>query len=78
MEKFNTELYLRNCQIIQENERLRRKAQQLNQENQALLTELKKKHGDPNCDKKPKLDLSLQLGSSSQKDKKSTKTKGQN
>ncbi|KAL6328437.1 hypothetical protein AAG906_038312 [Vitis piasezkii] len=34
MEKLNSELYLQNCYIIQENERLRKKAQQLNQENQ--------------------------------------------
>ncbi|KAL9268226.1 LITTLE ZIPPER 4-like protein, partial [Drosera capensis] len=32
-----------NCYIIKENERLRKKAQLLNQENQALLTELKQK-----------------------------------
>ncbi|KAL5735162.1 hypothetical protein ACOSP7_033023 [Xanthoceras sorbifolium] len=43
MEKRNTKLYLQNCYIIQENERLRRKAHQLNQENQALLSELKRK-----------------------------------
>ncbi|KAI3721787.1 hypothetical protein L2E82_32805 [Cichorium intybus] len=72
MEKFNSELYLRNCQIIQENERLRKKAQQLDNENQALLTELKKKLSDPNSIQMP------QLGSSSQNENnKSTKTKGQ-
>ncbi|KAL9422399.1 hypothetical protein AB3S75_034635 [Citrus x aurantiifolia] len=43
MDKLNTQLYLQNCYIIQENEKLRRKAQQLNQENQALLSELKQK-----------------------------------
>ncbi|CBI35255.3 hypothetical protein AAG906_014950 [Vitis piasezkii] len=43
MEKLNSELYLQNCYIIQENERLRKKAQQLNQENQALLAEMKEK-----------------------------------
>ncbi|KAJ8641501.1 hypothetical protein MRB53_018195 [Persea americana] len=46
MERLNselTELYLQNCFIIQENERLRKKAQLLNQENQALLSELKQK-----------------------------------
>ncbi|CAN0900599.1 Protein LITTLE ZIPPER 4 [Linum grandiflorum] len=40
MEKINSQLYLENCYIIQQNEMLRRKAQQLNKENQALLTEL--------------------------------------
>ncbi|KAK1323702.1 hypothetical protein QJS10_CPA02g00954 [Acorus calamus] len=39
----NSKLYLQNCYILQENERLRRKAQLLNQENQALLSELKQK-----------------------------------
>lgn len=43
MDKINSKLYLENCYIIQENERLRRKAQQLNQENQVLLSELKQK-----------------------------------
>ncbi|KAJ0044981.1 hypothetical protein Pint_05840 [Pistacia integerrima] len=43
MEKLNTKLYLQNCYMIQENERLRKKAHQLNQENQALLSELKQK-----------------------------------
>ncbi|XP_051131933.1 protein LITTLE ZIPPER 3 [Andrographis paniculata] len=41
MEKLNTKLYMENCHIMQENERLRRKAELLNQENQALLHELK-------------------------------------
>ncbi|KAI4364069.1 hypothetical protein MLD38_020208 [Melastoma candidum] len=43
MERVNSDLYLQNCYIMKENERLRRKAQLLNQENQALLTELKRK-----------------------------------
>lgn len=43
MEKLNTDLYLQNCYIMKENERLRKKAQLLNQENQALLSELKQK-----------------------------------
>ncbi|KAF9674986.1 hypothetical protein SADUNF_Sadunf10G0184700 [Salix dunnii] len=43
MEKLNSQLYLQNCYIIQQNEMLRKKAQQLNQENQALLSELKQK-----------------------------------
>ena len=36
-------LYLENLCIMQENERLRRKAQQLDQENKALLAQLKRK-----------------------------------
>ncbi|KAJ0259692.1 Protein LITTLE ZIPPER 3 [Hirschfeldia incana] len=43
MEKLNSKLYLQNCYIIKENERLRKKAQILNQENQQLLLELKQK-----------------------------------
>ncbi|EPS70432.1 hypothetical protein M569_04328, partial [Genlisea aurea] len=43
MEKLNSKLYIENCYIIKENERLRRKAELLNQENQALLNELKKR-----------------------------------
>ncbi|KAK4798799.1 hypothetical protein SAY86_031125 [Trapa natans] len=43
MEKLNTDLYLQNCYIMKENERLRKKAQLLNQENQALLSELKQR-----------------------------------
>ncbi|CAD5182548.1 unnamed protein product [Musa acuminata subsp. malaccensis] len=43
MERLNTKLYLQNCNIMKENERLRKKAQLLNQENQALLSELKQK-----------------------------------
>ncbi|XP_065868734.1 protein LITTLE ZIPPER 4 [Euphorbia lathyris] len=43
MERLNSKLYIQNCYIMKENERLRKKAQLLNQENQALLTELKQK-----------------------------------
>ncbi|XP_061361942.1 protein LITTLE ZIPPER 3 [Gastrolobium bilobum] len=43
MERLNSKLYLQNCYIMKENERLRKKAQILNQENQALLSELKQK-----------------------------------
>ena len=41
MERLNTKLYLKNCYIMKENERLRKAALLLNQENQALLSELK-------------------------------------
>ncbi|KAJ4836206.1 hypothetical protein Tsubulata_002417 [Turnera subulata] len=43
MERINSKLYIQNCYIMKENERLRKKAQLLNQENQALLCELKQK-----------------------------------
>lgn len=43
MELQNLKLYLENRCIIEENERLRRKALVLDQENKALLSELKKK-----------------------------------
>uniref|UniRef100_A0ACD5U9Y1 Uncharacterized protein n=1 Tax=Avena sativa TaxID=4498 RepID=A0ACD5U9Y1_AVESA len=43
MDRLNVKLYMQNCYILQENERLRKKAQMLNQENQALLTELKQR-----------------------------------
>ncbi|KAB2631736.1 hypothetical protein D8674_009255 [Pyrus ussuriensis x Pyrus communis] len=43
MERLNSKLYLQNCYIMKENEKLRKKAQLLNQENQALLSELQQK-----------------------------------
>jgi hypothetical protein len=43
MDRLNSKLYMQNCYIMKENERLRKKAQLLNQENQALLSELKQK-----------------------------------
>ena len=48
MDRLNSELYLQNCYIMKENEKLRKKAQLLNQENQALLSELKQKLSKPN------------------------------
>uniref|UniRef100_A0A0D9VGM1 Protein LITTLE ZIPPER 4 n=1 Tax=Leersia perrieri TaxID=77586 RepID=A0A0D9VGM1_9ORYZ len=41
MDSANTKLYLQNCYMLKENERLRKAAVLLNQENQALLSELK-------------------------------------
>ncbi|KAG8070891.1 hypothetical protein GUJ93_ZPchr0006g44781 [Zizania palustris] len=41
MDRLNTKLYLQNCYMRKENERLRKAAVLLNQENQALLSELK-------------------------------------
>ncbi|XP_024310435.1 uncharacterized protein LOC112268705 [Brachypodium distachyon] len=43
MDRVNSNLYLQNLCIMEENERLRRKAQQLDQENKQLLAELKLK-----------------------------------
>ncbi|KAL1545732.1 hypothetical protein AAHA92_22421 [Salvia divinorum] len=40
MEKLNSKLEMENCHIMQENERLKKVAEFLNQENQALLNEL--------------------------------------
>ncbi|KAK7396677.1 hypothetical protein VNO78_17834 [Psophocarpus tetragonolobus] len=66
MERLNSELYFQNCHIMKENERLRKKAQLLNQENQALLCELKKKLSKGNAKSNaPKTILDLNLGSSS-------------
>ncbi|KAL5740079.1 hypothetical protein ACOSP7_028962 [Xanthoceras sorbifolium] len=48
MDRLNSKLYIQNCYIMKENERLRKKAQLLNQENQALLSELKQKIGKNN------------------------------
>ncbi|KAL4599577.1 hypothetical protein ACB098_11G099600 [Castanea mollissima] len=53
MERLNSQLHLQNCHIIQQNDRLRKKAQQLNQENQALLSELKKKLPKANTNTNP-------------------------
>ncbi|OAY77621.1 protein LITTLE ZIPPER 3 [Ananas comosus] len=62
MERINSKLYLQNCYIMKENERLRKKAQLLNQENQALLSELKqrlaKSNAAPNPNPVPDLNAS--------------------
>uniref|UniRef100_J3LDG4 Uncharacterized protein n=1 Tax=Oryza brachyantha TaxID=4533 RepID=J3LDG4_ORYBR len=39
MDSLNAKLYLQNCYMLKENERLRKAAVLLNQENQALLSE---------------------------------------
>ncbi|RRT57575.1 hypothetical protein B296_00004676 [Ensete ventricosum] len=52
MERLNTKLFWENCYIMKENERLRKKAQLLNQENQALLSELKQKLAKSNANSK--------------------------
>ncbi|KAL8505071.1 hypothetical protein ACS0TY_016326 [Phlomoides rotata] len=43
MEEVNSKLYMENWYMMQENERLRKKAELLNQENQNLLNELKQR-----------------------------------
>ncbi|XP_020248238.1 protein LITTLE ZIPPER 4-like [Asparagus officinalis] len=52
MERLN-KLYLQNCYIMKENESLRKKAQLLNKENQALLSELKQKLSKPSPSPNP-------------------------
>lgn len=66
MERLNSELYYQNCHMIKENERLRKKAQLLNQENQQLLSELKKKlsKGNAKTNAAPNTIHDLNLGSS--------------
>ncbi|KAM7531600.1 hypothetical protein LguiB_035010 [Lonicera macranthoides] len=56
MERLNSKLYLQNCYIMQENEKLRKKAQLLNQENQALLSELKQRLNKSNNNNSPNHD----------------------
>lgn len=56
MERLNSKLYMENCLIMQENEKLRKKAQLLNQENQKLLSQLKQRltmGGDQNVNNAP-------------------------
>ncbi|ERN13069.1 protein LITTLE ZIPPER 4 [Amborella trichopoda] len=53
MDRLNLKLYLKNRSIIEENERLRKKALLLNQENQALLSELRQKLSSPNANPNP-------------------------
>ncbi|RDX60612.1 Protein LITTLE ZIPPER 4, partial [Mucuna pruriens] len=65
---------LHNCHIIKENERLRKKAQVLNQENQALLSELKQKLSKGNAKTNaPNNILDLNLSSSSSQNPSATK-----
>uniref|UniRef100_A0A5K0XGG3 Uncharacterized protein n=2 Tax=Nymphaea colorata TaxID=210225 RepID=A0A5K0XGG3_9MAGN len=66
MERLNLKLYLQNRYMVEENERLRKKAILLHQERQALLTELKKQRvhkpsPNPNPGPSPSLALGLSL-----------------
>lgn len=47
----NMKLYLENLQIIQDNDRLRKKAQQLTQENEALLAQIQEKSSKESLNK---------------------------
>ncbi|CAN6814240.1 unnamed protein product [Brassica oleracea var. botrytis] len=69
MERLNAKLYLQNCYIVRENERLRKKAEILNQENQQLLIELNQKLSktkDPNESKQGSSNLSSSSSASGQ------------
>ncbi|CAM8910403.1 hypothetical protein QQ045_032961 [Rhodiola kirilowii] len=61
MERLNSELYLKNCYMLRENERLRKKAQLLNQENQALLSQIKHKFSNNRSSNKNGSVLDLNL-----------------
>ncbi|KAK4736330.1 hypothetical protein R3W88_000027 [Solanum pinnatisectum] len=59
MEKQNLDLYWRNIQIMQENDRLRKTAQRLRQENEALYSELKQRLAAARINQIPELELTL-------------------
>ncbi|TMW98687.1 hypothetical protein EJD97_003626 [Solanum chilense] len=59
MEKQNLDLYWRNIQIMQENDRLRKTAQRLRQENEALYSELKQRLAAARSNQIPELELRL-------------------
>lgn len=59
MERLNSKLYLENFYIMKENERLKKKAQLLNKENQALLSELKQKLAKSGANSKPNPNVDL-------------------
>ncbi|GLT89968.1 hypothetical protein SLE2022_079230 [Rubroshorea leprosula] len=65
MERLNSKLYLQNCYIMKENEKLRKKAQLLNQENQTLLSELKQKlsKGNPKANQQSSTERDLSSSS---------------
>jgi hypothetical protein len=71
MEKANHELYLKNLRLIEENEKLRKKAETLQEEHQQLFTELMNKlsnggANNPNTNAPNNMfDLNLRLGPSS-------------
>ncbi|KAK4371848.1 hypothetical protein RND71_007232 [Anisodus tanguticus] len=59
MQKQNLDLYWRNVQIMQENDRLRKTAQRLRQENEALYSELKQRLSAARINQTPELELTL-------------------
>ncbi|KAL3825780.1 hypothetical protein ACJIZ3_021809 [Penstemon smallii] len=73
MEKLNSKLYMENYYIMQENERLRKKAEMLNQENQALLNELKQRLAAAAAAGSPINDLNLSSSCSTSKSSKKGK-----
>ncbi|KAK4478731.1 hypothetical protein RD792_014229 [Penstemon davidsonii] len=73
MEKLNSKLYMENYYIMQENERLRKKAEMLNQENQALLNELKQRLAAAAAAGSPITDLNLSSSGSTSKSSKKGK-----
>ncbi|KAL3628302.1 Protein LITTLE ZIPPER 3 [Castilleja foliolosa] len=72
MEKLNSKLYFENFIIMQENERLRKAAELLNQENQALLNELKQRLAAAAAAGTP-IPADLELAASSSKTAKKSK-----
>nr|XP_043613902.1 protein LITTLE ZIPPER 3-like [Erigeron canadensis] len=77
MERLNSKLYMENCLIMQENEKLRKKAQLLNQENQALLSQLKQRLtlGDQNVNNATSSFTDLNLSTTTSKHGSSTSRK---
>ncbi|KAL6574984.1 hypothetical protein OROMI_012269 [Orobanche minor] len=73
MEKLNSKLYLENCYIMQENERLRKAAELLNQENQALLNELKQRLAAAAATGNPISDLDTATSTTTSKSTKKSK-----
>lgn len=71
MEKVNSKLYMENYYIMQENERLRKKVELLNQENQALLHEVKQRLAAAAAAGNPLPDLNMAASTSSKATKKS-------
>lgn len=75
MEKLNSKLYLENVYIMQENERLRKKAELLNQENQVLLNELKQRLAAAAATGNPISDLTLSGSAAATSSKAAKKSK---
>ncbi|KAF7818779.1 protein LITTLE ZIPPER 3 [Senna tora] len=72
MDRVNSELYLQNCYIMKENEKLRKKAELLNQENQALLSQLQQKLSKGNAKGNSSSNTILDLNVSSDSNQKAS------